>query len=859
MFKSDTKAKAIPYTSGGKNTFFRDEGQLTSEMQQGQQSFFTPYTFLHTGNSQLPFFNSTAIQTRLKIGSPGDKYEQEADRMADKVVQKLANREPVNEDKDEKSTIRAKTEKEGIQCKPAFESDLATHEPVIQRKAEASPVVPVIQKKESAEEESIQEKNEDEPETDTLQRKPVFGSDVPPDLQAKSDSSQTAVKGNLESRLNSTRGQGQPLDKNTRLQMEEGFGAEFSNVRIHTGNESVQMNKEFNSQAFTHGSDIYFSQGKYDTGSSAGKQLLAHELTHTVQQRDNKYLVRLQKTHQTEKEVAKTKDLKIYPPVYWSNDLNRKSMVAIPKFGVSLDEVVVYIFGDIAAKEKLSKINNISPSKKIVSGLPLIIAGTGFSLTNEAVRDFNSSAIVPLCEGDPAKIIAEKDKLDFDLNKDFQFIVAKLDEMFYSDSDEDEVISIIKKWGNEKFTTRPDLYPNGGDYLDQLFSKLQIRTKDIGIVTTQIFSYYSLLFNRFDKVAEIERIRDEYSRNYKGEKGTKEISFGGNFWEMVKKGQIRDQIFAYFRGIRNAVVGFIKGLVMLFTEPGKVLEAIGKLPDTLKTLWENRSALWKQFTSASPEEQAEMIGRLFGEVEILIATVATAGAGSGSQLAPAIEVVSVGAGSAALTTAETSSVILGALGETARLTSLMSQTANLSEEGRNASEKLKMEGGKKGSGEKTPRELSKSRRFPRYPKFVEVYIEELEMRFPKLKGAGLKPRKRGAGKGMFEERVRTGGGDYSFDATLRNGKRIQLDDIGQNGVVNEQKMRYAQVDQPIRELRFESEIRDLEMQMEYQSQFISENGLPNGIWETNDYEMYKIIEEIKIRFNVKNISIDYIQ
>ena len=44
------------------------------------------------------------------------------------------------------------------------------------------------------------------------------------------------------------------------------------------------MNQDLNAQAFTHGSDVYFNSGKYDTGSSEGQKLLAHELTHVVQQ-----------------------------------------------------------------------------------------------------------------------------------------------------------------------------------------------------------------------------------------------------------------------------------------------------------------------------------------------------------------------------------------------------------------------------------------------------------------------------------------------------------------------------------------------------------------------------------------------
>jgi hypothetical protein len=74
--------------------------------------------------------------------------------------------------------------------------------------------------------------------------------------------------------------------------MEPRFGNDFSSVRIHTGSNAVQMNKELHAQAFTHGSDLYFNEGKYNPGSNSGKQLLAHELTHVVQQTGAKKLQR---------------------------------------------------------------------------------------------------------------------------------------------------------------------------------------------------------------------------------------------------------------------------------------------------------------------------------------------------------------------------------------------------------------------------------------------------------------------------------------------------------------------------------------------------------------------------------------
>ena len=66
--------------------------------------------------------------------------------------------------------------------------------------------------------------------------------------------------------------------------MNTSFGADFSDVRIHDNKESAKMNNAIQAQAFTHGKDIYFNEGKYNPQSSAGKKLLAHELTHTIQQ-----------------------------------------------------------------------------------------------------------------------------------------------------------------------------------------------------------------------------------------------------------------------------------------------------------------------------------------------------------------------------------------------------------------------------------------------------------------------------------------------------------------------------------------------------------------------------------------------
>lgn len=80
------------------------------------------------------------------------------------------------------------------------------------------------------------------------------------------------------------KGGGTPLDDDTRSEMEGHFGADFSNVRVHTDSQAAGSAKAVQASAYTAGSDIVFGEGQYSPGSEGGKRTLAHELTHVVQQ-----------------------------------------------------------------------------------------------------------------------------------------------------------------------------------------------------------------------------------------------------------------------------------------------------------------------------------------------------------------------------------------------------------------------------------------------------------------------------------------------------------------------------------------------------------------------------------------------
>lgn len=92
------------------------------------------------------------------------------------------------------------------------------------------------------------------------------------------------VDEDTEQRLRTSRGQGHPLPDITRATMEPRFGADFGDVRVHTGAEATQLSRDLQATAFTHGSNIYFAPGSYKPGTREGDELLAHELTHVIQQ-----------------------------------------------------------------------------------------------------------------------------------------------------------------------------------------------------------------------------------------------------------------------------------------------------------------------------------------------------------------------------------------------------------------------------------------------------------------------------------------------------------------------------------------------------------------------------------------------
>ena len=94
----------------------------------------------------------------------------------------------------------------------------------------------------------------------------------------------TDLDDDTASRINQARGRGQSLDTTLQMQMSQAMGHDFSGVRVHTSGEANDLNQQLSAKAFTTGQDIFFRSGEYNPGSSGGRELIAHELTHVVQQ-----------------------------------------------------------------------------------------------------------------------------------------------------------------------------------------------------------------------------------------------------------------------------------------------------------------------------------------------------------------------------------------------------------------------------------------------------------------------------------------------------------------------------------------------------------------------------------------------
>ncbi|MEN8177724.1 MAG: DUF6402 family protein [Pseudomonadota bacterium] len=174
------------------------------------------------------------IQAKLRINAPGDRFEQEADRVAEQVMR---------------------------MSEPRSSASINDALPVSSRIYRG----PTIQRlcKSCAEDDEL------------LQKKSAGMGDT------------LAATPAISHRIRSLQGSGQSLPGTERNFFEPRFGVDFSSVRIHSDTQAGHLARSVNARAFTLGRNVVFAAGEYAPGTFPGRALLAHELTHVLQQQDS--------------------------------------------------------------------------------------------------------------------------------------------------------------------------------------------------------------------------------------------------------------------------------------------------------------------------------------------------------------------------------------------------------------------------------------------------------------------------------------------------------------------------------------------------------------------------------------------
>lgn len=254
----------------------------------------------------------TGLQSKLTVGAADDPYEREADRVTRQVVSmpdsvtmaSFQQALPVEGEAGHTQTLQSKPLALAATITPFMQRQVRREEPIEEKKDLEEEkdellqglfnksVTLSLQKQRAAEDEKTNEAPKDGKPgiraallTETyhpMRRRSATGEE-PETIQARPAGSLAdsfEAGDDVASQLAQSKGQGNPLPDSVRTYMEPRFGMDFGHVRIHTGSNAIQMNRDIGAHAFTHGLDIFFGAGNGPTNL----ELTAHELTHVVQQ-----------------------------------------------------------------------------------------------------------------------------------------------------------------------------------------------------------------------------------------------------------------------------------------------------------------------------------------------------------------------------------------------------------------------------------------------------------------------------------------------------------------------------------------------------------------------------------------------
>jgi len=238
----------------------------------------------------------TSIYPKMTVNAPNDRYEREADDMARDVVQRIqrapqsaeANTQSNSEQKQEKrpKTIQRQANPNIVFSDKEFNFNSAAG----QHLAAHETVHNAVQQGSGGTHPSSQVDLGKAPDIDPSTEALIKNNQGQSGIQRKSavqrefDDGGMEASPELETTINQESGKGQPLPEDIGAKMGDAFGEDFSHVRVHTDSKAKELNQAVNAKAFTTGADIFFNQGAYNPNSKSGQELIAHELTHVVQQ-----------------------------------------------------------------------------------------------------------------------------------------------------------------------------------------------------------------------------------------------------------------------------------------------------------------------------------------------------------------------------------------------------------------------------------------------------------------------------------------------------------------------------------------------------------------------------------------------
>jgi hypothetical protein len=220
---------------------------------------------------------SPFIQAKLQVSTPEDPSEQEADHVAENVMrmsQPTASKQIVAEPLSSKIMPLAHGETEGVEGDDEIVAPKSKSRIPVAVREDGDDEEPPIQRAcDECEDEMVHRANNEDDE-EAIQRDRATGAQGHPGQ----------IPDSTAQNIGGLNGHGSPLPDVTRAFFEPRFGSDFSQVRLHTDSHAAETAKSINAKAFTVGRNIAFGSGQYAPHSHEGRQLLAHELTHVVQQ-----------------------------------------------------------------------------------------------------------------------------------------------------------------------------------------------------------------------------------------------------------------------------------------------------------------------------------------------------------------------------------------------------------------------------------------------------------------------------------------------------------------------------------------------------------------------------------------------